>query len=258
MTPHEKASAAVNASLERLQANLRDATGPSAEQFLAQSLVVTIGMAEALNDYGAAVGRQARRRHGEIKRSNERLTAQHGELLKTGRELLERLKANPADRAVRKEIERLQGEMAGLQKAVRHGAYTLQRELAPGLAAVDPMAVNLRRLCEADAGDALKRVVKLVAAEVAELYSRQAEPATRRVFAAQAWESAALADIDGAVEFQDAYARAGYQMMVALELMALTASESPPAAAEEALQRGGEAAAARLKGITARLSAQGA
>ena len=66
MTPHEKAVNAINARLERLQANLREAKVETAQGFLFQSIVVTIAIAEALNDYIKQVGEYARRRHGEV------------------------------------------------------------------------------------------------------------------------------------------------------------------------------------------------
>ena len=64
-----------------------------------------------------------------------------------------------------------------------------------------------------------------------------------------------MLEIDQAAGFDDAYARAGYQMVLALELMALGVTENPPRTAEEATQRATESAAARIKAVTARFTA---
>lgn len=253
MTPHEKAVNAINHRLERLQANLREAKAESAQRFLFQSLLVTIGFAEALNDYAASVGRYARRRHAELKRSNESLTAEHATLLKSGQELLGKLKANPTDRTLRKEIEVAQRAMEKIQKEVRRGANALQRELAPSVGLVDQIAASLRRLAEADQRDALQRVLGAMITQVAELYAAQ-PTLTKDLVNAPAWEETAAAEIAGAADFHDAYARTGYQATLALELMILALSETPPATAADATQRANDAAAARIKQITARFS----
>src|ERR1051325_8260382 len=131
MTPHEKAIAAINTRLERLQASLREAKEESAQRFLIQAVVVTLALADAFNTYIKAVGEYAQRRHGELKQTRETLTAQHAELLKTGQELLEKLKAAPTDKTLQKEIERVQTAMESLQKNLRRGANALQRDVAP-------------------------------------------------------------------------------------------------------------------------------
>lgn len=258
MTPHEKAVNAINTRLERLQANLREAKVESAQRFLFQSIVVLIAVAEALNDYIKRVGEYAKRRHGEVKHTNEALDAQHAEWLKSGKELLEKLKANPTDRAIRKEIERAQESMAAIQKTMRRGANALQRDLAPSLATIDEMAVSVRRLSEADQSDALKRLLRSVVEQVKELYAAQpALPAlpAKDAIDAVAWEKSAVAEIDQAADFYDGYARAGYQVILAIEWMAMAVSENPPRAAEDATQRANEAVAARLKETAARLTA---
>jgi hypothetical protein len=255
MTPHEKAINAVNARLERLQANLRDAKVEAAQRFLFQSLVVTIGVAEALNDYVKMVGKYAGRRHGDVKQTNEALSAQHADLLKSGQELLEKLKANPTDRAIRKEIELAQQKMAAVQKTLRRGAHALQRELAPSLAMIDEMAVSLRRFSEAEQNDALKRVLRTIVGLVREFYRAMPALPTKDVVDAAAWEKSAGAEIDQAVDFYDAYARTGGQAILALELMTMAVSENPPRTTGEAAQRGNEAIGARLKEITARFAA---
>jgi hypothetical protein len=255
MTPHEKAVGAINTRIERLQANLREANGETAQRFLFQSLVVTVGVAEALNDYIAMVGQYARRRHAELKQTNEALRAQHADLLKSGQEQLEKLKANPTDRAIRKEIEHTQQSMAAIQKNLRRAGNALQRELAPSLALIDPMAVNIRRLSEADQTDALKRLLKAIVGHVRELYAAQPALPAKDIIDAATWEKSLRAEIDQSAGFHDAYARAGYTATLALELMTMAVAENPPRSAEEASQRANESTAARIKAITARLTA---
>lgn len=254
MTPHEKAVSAINVRLERLQANLREAKDESAQRFLLQSIVITLGMAEALTDYAKRVGEYAKRRHSELKQASEALTAQHGELLKAGQEQLEKLKANPTDRTLRKEIEGTQKKMEGVQKNVKRGANALQRDLAPGLAMIDKMSESIKRVGEAEQNEALRRVLKATVGHVRELYAAQAEM-PKGLVDAVGWEKAALAEIEQAAGFYDAYARAGYQVALALEWMALAMTENPPRTGEEATQRASEAVAARVKEITGRLGA---
>lgn len=254
MTPHQKAVDAVNARLERLQANLREAKVESAQHFLLQSLVVTIGLAEALNDYATTVGAYAKRRHAEVKKENETCATRHTDLLKSGEALLEQLKANPTDRSLRKEIAATQQKMESVQKSVRRSANALQRELAPSLAMIDEMAVCIRRFSESDQVDALKRVLKSAIGHARQLYASHPLPA-KGIIDALAWETAALAELGQATDFYDAYARAGFQIAVALALITLAVSETPPASATEATIQANAAVAARIKEITARFSA---
>lgn len=254
MTPHEKAVAAVNARIERLQAELHGAKAEGAQRFLIQAIVVTVSAAEALNDYARAVGQFAQRRHAQVKQANETLTTQHAELLKSGQILLEQLKASPTDKALRKEIERTQSAMAAVQNTVRRGANALQRDLAPGLALLDEMAGALRRLSEAEQADALKRGLKAIVGHVRELYAAQSGVRGKDLVDAPVWEKSILAEVDQAAGFHDAYARAGYQAILALELMTLAVAENPPETAGEAARRAQEAVAVRLKAVTARLA----
>ena len=254
MTPHEKAINAVNARLERLQANLSEAKGEATQQFLFQSLLVTIGAAEALNDYITVVGKYAQRRHAEVKKNNEALAAQHAEFLTSGQELLEKLKANPTDRALRKEIEVAQQKMSAIQKNLRRGTNALQRELAPSLGLIDEMAVSVRRFSETDQSDGLKRVLRTMIGQVRELFGAQLGVAARDVMDAAAWEKSAAAEVERGADFYDAYARAGFQAILAIELMALVLADNPPQSAAEVTQRGNEAVVARLKTIAARFS----
>jgi hypothetical protein len=255
MTPHEKAVNAINRRLEELQTALRGAKPEATQQFLVQAIVVTIGMADALTDYAKAVGAYAQRRHAEVKDANARLGEQHGELLNAGKELLERLKANPADKDLRKEIARAQQGMAALQKTVRRSANALQRELAPAMAMIDHMAESLRRLAGAADATALKRILKAMIAHVRELYATHAGLPANDVVLAQEWEKVVTVAIDEAAGFHDAYARAGYQATLALEWMQLAVSEKPPQNAADATRRAHEAVGARLREVTARLTA---
>lgn len=255
MTPHEKALTAINARLERLQASLREAKVETTQRFLFQSLVVTLGVAEALNDYIKKIGEYAQRRHAALKQTNAALESEHAGALKSGQALLEKLKAAPTDRAIRKEIERVQQDMAAIQKTLRRGTNALQRELAPSLATIDRMSESVRRLGESDDSDALKRLLKTIVGQVRELYATQPDLPAKDVIDAAGWEKSTTAEIDDAAGFHDAYARAGFHAALGLELMTLAVSENPPATRDEAAQRANEAAARRLKEITARLTA---
>ena len=255
MTPHQKAVNAINARLERLQANLTDATTETARQLLFQALVVSVGLAEALNDYITGVGEYAKRRHAAVKQANEALAAEHVGLLATGRELLEKLKAEPTDRALRKQIEGVQQKMAAIQKSLRRGANALRRELAPGLALIDELAVVVRRLAEADQRDTLQRGLKAVIGHVRPLYAAQFGAAAKDLVNAAAWEQAAVAEVDRATDFTDAYARAGYQATLALEWLALSVAEPPPHTPAEATERATAAVTRRLKAVAARFTA---
>lgn len=254
MTPHEKALQAVNVRLELLQSELRQASLETAQRFLFQSIVITVAAAEALNDYVKVLGQYAQDRHAEVKRSTESLTAQHSELLGEGQVLLERWKANPTDQGARKQLEAAQRNMAALQKSLRRAANSLQRELAPGLAMIDALATSLRRFVEAEKPDVLKRVAKGVIEHVHELYAAQDAVRGKGIVDVAAWESAALAEIDGAAGFWDAFARTGYQLTLALELMSLALLVPPPQDALQATQRANDAVAARVKEITVRFT----
>ena len=54
-----------------------------------------------------------------------------------------------------------------------------------------------------------------------------------------------------------AYARAGYQAVLAIEAMTLTLAETPPRTADEVTQRANESVAARIKQIAARFAEPG-
>ncbi len=254
MTPHEKAVDALNRRIERLQAALRAAEGESARRFLVESIVALLGVGEALNDYLKAFGQYAKRRHAELKQAQEGLEARHAELLTSGKQLLEKLKAAPTDRALKKEIESAQKSMASIQKTLRRDANALQRDVAPGLATIDQLAESVRRLGEAEQADALKRLLKAIVADVREFYATQPSLPAKNLVDAAAWEKSALADLERAGGFADAYARASYQAILALELMTIAVAENPPPTAEEVARRGQESVAARLKAITARFA----
>ena len=253
MTPHEKAIHAVNRRLERLQTNLREATVESVRQFLFQSISGTLGLAEALNDYVKEVGAYARRRHADLKQTNDTLAVRHADMLKSGTALLDQFKADPTNRALRQEIERTQQAMAGIQKTLRRGANALQRDVAPSVAMIDKLAECVRRLCEAAESDALKRAIKTVVANVRELYADHPSLPLRNIVDASAWERSAVAELQQAAGFDDAYARTSYQAILALELMTLAVGENPPQNSEEATTRATQRVAERLQAITARL-----
>lgn len=254
MTPIEKAEAALNNRLERLQANLREAKAEKARQFLAQSLVVCIGLGEALRDYVKTIGEYAQGRYGEIKQTNATLTAEHADLLKSGNELLERLKASPNDRSLRKEIELAQRAMAAIQKTLRRSANSLQSDLAPSMAMVEKIAVSIRRFGEADQPEALKRVIGTMVGHVQELYQAQPELPSKDIINAASWEKSAVIEIDQVSDFYEAYALTGYQALRALHVMTMAVSSTPPGTADEAARRASESVAARLKAVTARFA----
>lgn len=255
MTPVERTEAAVNSRIEKIHANLREEASETARQVLVQSLVVCFGMSEALVGYVQNIAQYARARHGALKETHATLSAQHGDLLNAGKEMLERFKANPTDRALRKEIEGVQRQMESIQKTLRRGADSLQRELAPSMAMIDPLAVSIRRLAEADQLDALKRATKAVLEHVRDLYQAQPGLPAKDVLDRDSWEESALSAIDQATGFYDAFARAGYQAILALDVMTMAVSDTPPQTAEEASNRANASVAARLKDIAKRLAA---
>jgi hypothetical protein len=254
MTPTEKAENALNARIAQIQTVLRETKSETAQRLLFQSLVVCIGIGESLTDYVKAIGQYAQARHGELKQEHTTLTAKHAELLKSGNELLERLKADPRDRIVLKEIETTQQSMAAIQKNLRRGANALQREVAPSIAMIDKLALTIRKVAEADQLDALKRATKMVVENARELYQAHPTLPAKDLIDAASWEKSALAEIDQATDFHEAYARTGYQTMIALEVMTLAVSATPPHTAEEVIGRANDAVGSRLKTITARFT----
>lgn len=253
MTPTEKAVTALNTRIERLQANLRVAQSEAARQFLVQALVVAAGMGEAMTDYIKVVGQFAQRRQGDFKQITTSLSEQHAGLLKTGNVQLEQLKATPTDKAMRKEIERTQKDMAAIQKNLRRGAHELQAELSLVMAMVDETGVIVRRLSEAEQPDVLKRLLKKSIEHVRDLYAGlEATRHAKGIIDVAAWEQSVNETMAPATDFYDAYARAGYQAIFAFDLMSMAVSEKPPQTAEEATQRANQSVAARVKDITAR------
>jgi hypothetical protein len=142
MTPIEKAEIALNTRIDQIRAKLRAAESEAVQGFLFQSLVACVGLGEALKDYIQMIGEFAKGRYGELKPEHEALTAQHADLLTSGQEMLERLKANPTDKALLKEIEKAQAAMETIQKTLRRGANALQRDVAPAMALIDPLALR--------------------------------------------------------------------------------------------------------------------
>jgi exonuclease VII large subunit len=252
MTPTEKAEAALNHRLEQLQVKLRASTSETLRRFLVQSIMASIALGEAMTDYVRMIGQYAQGRYSEIKDTNATLTAQHAELLKSGGEMLERLKANPGDQAIRKEIERAQQAMESIQKTLRRGADSLQRDLAPSMSMVDKIAASVRRLAEADQPDALKRAIGMIVGHVRELYVSHPGLPAKNIINAEAWENAARREIDNATDFYEAYALTGYQALRAIAVMTMAVSPTPPATAEEGAHAANESVATRLKEITLR------
>ncbi len=254
MTPIEKAETALNSRIERIQANLRETRTETEQRFLFQSLVVCTGIGAALSDYIKMIGQYAQGRHSELKQAQATLTVQHADALKSGTELLERLKANPTDQAIRKEIATAQKTMEGIQKTLRRGANALQREVAPSMAMIDKLALGIRRFGEADQIEALKRVTKGMVEHVSELYRTQPGLPSKNIVDAAAWEKSAASDIDQASDFYEAYARTGSQVLLALDLMTMAVSQTPPRTSEEATQRAHDSVASRLREITTRFT----
>jgi hypothetical protein len=254
MSPYEKAVAALNARLERLQASLAAATTEAARQTAFQSIIVTLGLGEALNDYLTQVRDFAQRRHAELKSTNESLTVRHAELLEGGKQLLEQLKANPTDREIRKQIDAAQQHMAAIQKMLRRGTNALQREVAPSVATIDTIEDTVRRFVEAGDREVLHRVLTGLVGQVRELYATHPTVPAADLIDGETWEKSIASELEQAAGPEDAYGRGGYQALLALELMALAVSAQPPGTAGEALTRGTEAVAGRLKTITERFA----
>ena len=254
MTPIEKAENALNSRIERIQTTLAATSSDATRQFLTQALVVSIGIGEALAGYVKMIGQYAQSRHRELKPAHDALAAQHADLLRSGTELLERLKANPTDRTIRKEIEAAQKNMARIQKTLRRGANALQRDLTPSMAMIDVLATTVRRLADADQIDELKRAVKLMLGHARDLYLAHSPRPAKNIVDAAAWETLALAEIDRATDSNEAYTRAGFQALLALDMMTMAVSPTPPNTAEEATRRAAESVGDRLKAITARFA----
>jgi hypothetical protein len=254
MTPIEKADAALNNRLQRLQANLHETTSETARRFLFQSLVVCVGLGEALTDYVKMIGQYAQARYSRLKETHDTLTAEHADLLKSGNDLLERLKANPSDRSIRQQIEVAQRNKAATQKKLRRGADSLQRDLAPSMGMVEKLSVSVRRFGEANDKEVLKRVTETIVEHVRELYLAQPGLPSKNLIDAAAWVKSALAEIEQATEFHEAYATAGYQVVRAIEVLTMAMSEIPPVTTDEIRERANEAVATRLKAIAARFA----
>jgi len=254
MSPYEKAVAALNARLERLQSNLSAATQETARLAAFQSIVVTLGLGEALNEYLTSVRDYAQRRHDELKETNDSLTTRHAELLESGKQLLEQLKANPTDREIRRQIDVVASGGRVIQKMVRKGTNALQRDVAPSVATIDPIADTVRKFVETTDRDTLGRVLRTLIGQVRELYGTHPSVPARDIIDAEAWERTVDSELGQSTGPDDSYARAGYQALLALGLMTFAVSENPPKEAAEAFSRGTEGVAVRLKAITARFT----
>lgn len=253
MTPMEKAERALNGRIEQFQAKLQQADSELARRSLVQGIVIFVGIGEAISLHVRAVGEYAKARFAEQKKEQAALTTEHDDLLKVGEELLEKFKADPTNRDLHKELERVQGKMALVQKNVRRGANTLQRELAPSLGLIDRIADGVRRLCEAADKEALQRAMKLLLACVQDFY-RAHPSASNGIVDALAWEKSALSAIAEAADFYDAQARAGYQALLGLEVLTMAQSPDAPQTVEETSQRANASVAQRLTSIASRFT----
>lgn len=254
MNPTEKAEVALNTRLDRLQANLRDTSSDAARRFLFQSVVVCVGLGEALTDYIKTIGVYAQARYSQLKQTQTTLTVEHAALLASGNELLERWKANPSDRSLRQEIERAQRDMAAIQKTLRRGADSLQRDLAPSMSMVDELALSVRRFGEAGEREELKHVLGTIVEHVGELYRTQPTLLSKNLIDTASWEKSAVSEIEATTDFYEAYASTGYQVVRAIEVMTLAVSPTPPVTADEISERANAAVATRLKAIAERLA----
>lgn len=254
MNATEKAEVALNSRLDRLQANLRETSSDTARQFLFQSLVICVGLGEALTDYVKQISEFAQTRYSQLKQTQTTLTAEHAALLTSGNELLERLKTNPGDLGILQKIEGAKRDMAAIQKTLRRGADSLQRDLAPSMAMVEELAVTVRRFGEAGERDELKRVLETVVEHVGELYRKQPDLPAKNLIDTAAWGKSAVSEMEQTSDFYEAYANAGYQLVRAIEVMTLAVSQTPPATADEISARANAAVATRLKTIAERLA----
>jgi hypothetical protein len=119
---------------------------------------------------------------------------------------------------------------------------------------IDELALTVRRFGEADQIDTVKRTTKMFLGHVHELYRTQPTLPAKDIIDAAAWEISALTEIDQATAFHEAYARAGFQAILAIEVMSMAVSPTPPGSAEEATARANRSASARLKQIATRLT----
>lgn len=252
----QKVESALNRRIEQLQAQLKAAGADSTRRHLVQAILACIGIGEAITDYVATIEAYAKTRHAELKKTQVALTEQHTTLLESGKALLEQLKASPSDRALRKEIEQAQRSMAGIQKKLRRGADTLQQEVAPAIGLIDKIAATLKRLSESEDKEAQTRAVTMMVAHVQELYRAHPSLPSSGIIDAASWQKSAVRSVEEAEDFYDALARSSLQAIVALEVMIMALSTTPPTSAEDATRRADESVAQRLKRITERYSAE--
>ncbi len=257
MSPIEKAEQALNAQIEQVQARLKAASLTQPRPDLVQGVLVWAGLGETITQYVASIGEYARKRHGELKQIQLSLTVQHDELLKSGNEMLVRLKDDPSDRVVQKAIGEAQRAMETIQKTLRRGAATLQKEVNPCIRSIDTVAENIYRLCESKDRDRMKRWTKAIVREPEELYRAHPALPAKAMIDTASWERSAAIAIDEAPTFFEAQARAAFQAMIALEIMILGISMEPPRSPGEATERANAGVSLRLKKIMQRLADAG-
>jgi hypothetical protein len=254
MTSIERAERALNLKIEQMQARIQGASGDKPRPDLVQGLLIWAGLGDAITEYVAAISNYAKGRHAELKAKQVTLVAEHDGLLKIGQEQLERLKAHPADPAIRKEIKQTQRSMEAIQKTLRRGAASLQNEVNPSVRIFDTIADHVRRLCESEDKAEIKRWTKAIVQQPEALYRAHPALPSKGVIDTASWEKSASIAIDEASDFQEAQSRAGFQAMIALEVMIMALSPTPPESTEEATTRANAAAAARTKKLMARLA----
>lgn len=255
MTPIEKAENALNSRIQYFQSKLAEQNSEATRRTLVQALVVYVGIGEAIADYVRTLNQFATSRFATLKQEQAKLTAEHAELLSSGETLLTQLKADPTDRAVRKEIERAQQKMEAVQKTLRRSADALQREISPGVRLLDEMAATLRYLAEAEDALSLKRATKKLTLHAQELF-RHAPQAPHGLIDAATWEASAVEAIDQSQDFYEAHARAGTQAVLALALMSISLSAGAESVPESVLTLANGAVTKRLTEIAARLSSE--
>jgi hypothetical protein len=254
MTPIEKAERALNLKIEEMQARIQAAGSDKPRPDLVQGLLIWASLGETITEYVGAISNYAKLRHAELKEKQVTLIAEHDNFLKSGQEQLERLKGNPADSAIRQEIKQTQRSMEAIQKTLRRGAATLQSEVNPSIRILDTLADHIRRLCESEDKAEIKRWTKAIVQQPEELYRAHPALPTKGIIDTSSWEKSASNAIDEAGDFLEAQSRAGFQSMLALEIMIMAISPNPPESSEESTERANAAVALRTNKLMARLA----
>jgi len=258
MTPIEKAERALNLKIEQMQTRIQAAGSDKPRPDLVQGLIIWVSLGETITEYVAAISSYAKLRHAELKEKQLNLVAEHESLLKSGQKQLERLKLDPSNREIQKEIKQTQRSMETVQKTLRRGAASLQNEVNPSIRIFDTLADHVRRLCESEDKTEIKRWTKAIVQQPEELYRTHPTLPTKGIIDTPTWEKSASNAIDESTDFLEAQARAGFQAMLALEIMIMALSPTPPETTEAATERANAAVASRTKKLMTRLAGNGA